>query len=425
MTSASPDLRLAQRRQRRRFSQRRRRRLTATLTVTAVLIGGGYSAAVGLAPLPELSPQLSVDATQTITASTKKAEAAVASQSLPTAIGWGDGNAVWSNDDEAHPIASITKLVTVLVCLEQQPLEPGEDGPDFVYGAAEAQREAELRAQDAIMHPVPVGTVLTTRQVLELALIPSSNDYAIAYAYRVFGGNDAFVDAASAWAAEHGLESLSIVEPSGLSAENRASAADLVRLGRLALQNPTVLEIVKMTSADVPPIGRIETTNPLLGEVKGVMGLKTGSLDVAGFNLLLAQKKKFKGRSFVQLSATLARPSREARAASGREMLALMDGLPGRKRFVAEGEEVGSVTTWQGERVPLLTAAGARGVLLPGESATRSISLGAVDSGAAGRVVGSIAIEAPTEVDPVTIVTGAAITEPDFWWRFTHPAEVL
>ena len=332
---------------------------------------------------------------------------------------------MWSNDDEAHPIASITKLVTVLVGLEQQPLAPGEDGPEYVYSAADQQREGELRALDAIMHPVPVGTVFTTRQLLELALIPSSNDYAIAYAYWVFGDNEAFVAAVDAWAEEHGLDSLSIVEPSGLSSENRANAADLVRLGRLALQNPTVLEITGMSRAEIPNIGEVTSTNPLIDR-KGVIGLKTGSLDAAGYNLLLARTTRVKGRDLVQLAATLARPSREARAASGDEMLALMADLPKRKRFVAEGEEVGSVTTWQGELVPLVAAQGARGVLLPGESATRTVSLAPLrGETAAGGSVGEIVIDAPTAPAPVPVVTGAAIVEPDFWWRLTHPGELL
>lgn len=436
----------------------RRRRLGA-LAVLILLALLGYTAAVGLAPMPQLRATLAVDTDtteQAVWLDETKAKAAVKAQSLPTAIGWADperdgmgsiedDSMVWSNDRKAYPIASITKLVTVLVGLEKQPLEPGENGPMYTYSEADRAREAELRGLDAIMHPVPVGSRFSTRELLELMLLPSSNDYAIAYAHWVFGDGEGYRRAVETWAKRHGLRSLRVVEPSGLDAGNVANAADLVRLGRIALQNPTVREITRLKTATIPGVGKVTNTNPLLGSVKGATGLKTGSLDAVGFNLLASQTVTVKGRELVQISATLARPTREARADSGREMLAEMAALPRRKRIVAEGEELGSVRTWQGERVSLVAAEDARAVLAPAEHVLRTVTVGKTEAITyeagqsvfgtiemqgrsalkAGSPVGSVRFDGPEDLVPVDVVLAAAIAEPDLWWRMTHPAEVF
>lgn len=414
-------------------------RRIGALGVVILLALIGYALAVGLAPLPQLRPVLSGAAEQRIELDGAGAETAVRDQDLPTAIGWasptragadsgadsGADGPIWTNDERAYPIASITKLVTVLVGLEKQPLAPGENGPMYTYSEADRAREAELRRLDAIMHPVPVGSRFSTRELFELMLLPSSNDYAIAYADWVFGDNAGYRAAVADWAKRHGLDSLRVVEPSGLDEGNVASAADLVRLGRIALQHPVVLEITRMRAATIPGIGKVTSTNPLLGSVKGVTGLKTGSLDAAGFNLLASQTVRVKGRELVQLSATLARPTREVRAASGRETLAEMAALPKRKRIVAEGEHLGSVTTWQGERVELVAAAEARAVLVPGESATRTAEVSGIAAAPMGTRVGEIRITAPVDTPSVAVITAAPIVQPGLWWRVTHPARVF
>jgi len=406
--------------------RRRRRRAILALSIVLVLIAGGYATAAALAPLPTLRPVLSTEAETQIDADAEGAAAAVEAQRLPTAIGWADGDEVWSNDDASYPIASLTKLVTVLVCLEAQPLEPGADGPAHTWTAEDQRRQYEYLAMQGVAYPIPVGTEVTTRQMLELSLLPSANDFAAAYAYSVFGSNDAFVDAVDAWKKKHGLDSLQVVEPTGLDERDRANAADLVRIARLALQNPTMSEFTRMKSAELPwGIGRVVNTNPLLGKVRGVIGLKTGSLNVVGYNLVVAQESDASGREVVNIAVALARPTKGDRAASGRAMLTAMADLPREVGAVEGGEVLGSVSTWQGDRVGLVAQAGAGAVLLPGEALRRTVELGAVEAGPAGGAVGEVRVSAPTDVDPVPVVTSAPIVEPDYWWRLTHPAELF
>jgi len=394
--------------------------------LVTLALAGGYSFAVAVAPLPELRATMSVEPEIDIAAETEGANLAVTKQRWPSAIGWSEGDDVWSNDDQAYPIASLTKLVTVLVCLDESPVAPGEDGPVHTWTVEDQQRQYQYLAQQGVAYPIPVGTKVTTRQMLELSLLPSANDFASAYAYSVFGDNASFVKAVSAWKNEHGLDSLTIAEPSGLDERDVANAEDLVRISRMALENETMREIMQQKTAELPwGIGTVHSTNPLFGRMKGIVGLKTGSLSVVGFNLAAAQSITVGERSVTGIAVSLARPTKGDRIASGESLLGAMAKLPHEVTLVEAGEPIGSVTTWQGEHIALFAEHEATAILLPGETAHRSIALDPVAAGAAGQQLGAISTTAPTPVDEVPIITDAAIVEPDFWWRFTHPAELF
>lgn len=102
---------------------RRRTRLAITLSVaTLLLVGGAYTAACALAPLPELQFSLEGEPEITVGVEGSVAQAAVDAQALPTAIGWADGTEVWTNDEQTYPLGSVSKLITVLVALEDGPV---------------------------------------------------------------------------------------------------------------------------------------------------------------------------------------------------------------------------------------------------------------------------------------------------------------
>lgn len=405
-------------------ARRRRRRLVTVAALVLVVATGGYIAVCASAPLPALRPALLVPGSASIDADATLADAAIATEILPTAFGWAGDDAVWASDPAPHPLASITKLVTVLVCQEAAPVAPGEAGPSYTWTEADVERQAELVALDGVAFPVPAGTVFSAHDMLTLMLLPSANDFASAYANSVFGSNEAFVAAAKEWASENGIESLTIVEPSGMEEGNQASAADVVRIGRLVLADPTLAELTRLPAADVPGIGTVENTNPLLGAA-GVIGLKTGRSSDAGYNLAAAQTGDVSGRAVVKISVTLGRPTAQDRADSSRRVLASMNSMAQPREFVAEGEKLGSVVTWTGKAVPLLAAQAASGTLVPGEAASREISLGQLEAGPAGQAAGSVAVESPAGAADVPVVTGASITEPDLWWRLTHPNALL
>ena len=407
-----------------------RRGLRAAAAGCAALLvaAGGYTAAVGTAELPAPVVRADAAADEAVTADPGPAQAIADAEALPTAVGWLEGDGVWANTDEAAPLASITKLVTALVGLERQPLAPGEEGPVHVWSEADRARQETVLAQDGVAFPIPVGTEVTARQMLTLALVPSANDFAAAYADAVFGGPDAFAAAAADWAQRHGLRSLVIVEPTGLDERNAASPADVVRLARLALDEPVVAELVALPAAELPwGIGRVPSTNPLFGVLPDVRGLKTGRTTAAGYNLVAARTTDAGGRDLVQLAAVLGRPTEEARLASAVAALRGLDGLPRRVELVAAGERVGTAVAVDGARVPLVAGADAWATLAPGESTARRVRLGALDPGPirAGREAGAILVDSPAGREEVPVVVGGDVAEPDLWWRLAHPGAIL
>ena len=401
-----------------------RRRRIAVAAAALIVVVGGYTGLIALTPLPELHGSLAVEAEVQIDADEAPAQGAVDAQALPTAVGWADDEQVWANDDSPRRIASITKLVTVLVGLEAKPVEPGTDGPVYTVSEADAALVDEVLAQDGTFAPAPVGLELTTRQLLDLILVPSANNYAIAYSRWVFGSDEAFLAAANDWLSRNGLESVRIFEASGLSDDNVATAADVLRLSRLALANPLVAEIVSQSRIEIPELGEITTTNRLLGE-PGVIGVKTGTTFPSGYSLAAAQRETLTGRELVAIAVTLDRDDGEARAADTRAALAAMAASGQTVQLVEEGEPIGSVTTWTGAEIGLIAKTGAETVLVPGEAARRTAELAAIPTGGAGRQAGTVRIAAPGGDQEVPVVTAAAILEPDLWWRLTHPGIVL
>ncbi|SDQ08365.1 D-alanyl-D-alanine carboxypeptidase family protein [Leucobacter chromiiresistens] len=423
----------------------------------AALLALAYAVLCAIAPLPEPVVRLDEPATARFSADAAGVQRAVDAEQHPTAVGWLHDDAVWTNSERAAPIASISKLVTALVVLDAQPVEAGSDGPTHIWTAEDAARQAEYLAEDGVAFPIPVGTEVTARQMLQLALVPSANDFAAAYAYSVFGDDAGFLAAVRDWQQRAGLASLELHEPTGMDERNAASAADVLRLARLALENETVAEIVALPRVDLPwGIGTVESTNPLHGVLDGVVGVKTGRTNAAGYNLAAARTSDALSREVVQLSVVLGRDSDEDRLRSSLDLFSALDAAPRRLAIVEPGERLGTATTVDGAEIPILADGGADAVLLPGEEATRTASLrsggfseaGEPDAGltgadaAAGRSVGAIRVAGPGEPrdpaereDPaepdapadrtVDLVTGADVVAPSYGWRLTHPRELF
>lgn len=413
-------------RARRAGKSRSRRAVTVVawaVPAALVLGAGGYVAAAAAAPLPEPTFAALADSATTVTADQAHAQAAVDEQTLPTAIGWLHGSEVWTNDETAYSLASISKLITVLVCQDAQPLAPGADGPVYTWTQEDVERQKYYLSLDGVAYPIPAGTQLTLRQMLTFIFLPSSNDYAAAYAYSVFGDNETFLAAVRDWAGRNGISSLEFVEPTGMDEGNKASAADLLRVGRIALNNPTIAEFTRMPSAVMPwGVGLIENTNPLLTELPGMLGVKTGRSESAGFNYIAAQKTSVDGREAVKMSVTLGRPSKAARAQSGRDMLGAIEALPQETTLVTEGEPVGEITAVDGSQLQLIATETATATLFPGEQAKREVVLAEdADAGISAGAAGEIVVTSPSGEVRVPIRFDGALTEPDLWWRITHP----
>lgn len=393
-----------------------RRRLPAALLASglAVLLPAGYFTACALAPLPLPAVRLEAPATVEL-AGGSDIELTVTGQTLPSAAGWLDGEAVWSNDDASYPLASLTKLVTALVGLEQEPLSPGEDGAHYSWTADDVALQEELIAQDGVAFPIDEGTDVSHLQMLALALIPSANDFAITYAHSLFGSNAAFVDAVDDWKRRNHLESLVVEEPSGMSPDNRANAADLVRISRLALSDPLLASIMEQASIEVPwGYGTVANSNPLFGISTSVVGLKTGYTEDAGYNLASAETSETGGRHLTGIAVVLGRESDEERTADSLLLLDALASSPREVSILTDDVVIGSVHAVDGSAATLVAEEPLSAVLTPGEHAALASEI---------HRDGSVTVIAtlPTGVSETGTRQLGTLTEPDFWWRLTHP----
>jgi serine-type D-Ala-D-Ala carboxypeptidase (penicillin-binding protein 5/6) len=171
------------------------------------------------------------------------------------------------------PIASITKLMTVLVTLEHADLD------DVVSVRSDAAQVGESTIN------LRAGERITVRDLVEAALIQSANDAADALADYVGHGSSArFVALMNAKARELGMTRTRFTRPDGLDAPGHLSTArDVTKLARVAMRLRAVRSIVRRRTDTIAGGRVLHTWNDLLGVFPGLLGVKTGHTAGAGW----------------------------------------------------------------------------------------------------------------------------------------------
>jgi D-alanyl-D-alanine carboxypeptidase (penicillin-binding protein 5/6) len=192
------------------------------------------------------------------------------------------------------PIASVAKVMTARLVLDAFPLravgpdgpttQDGDgdgDGPVLTVTADDVADTAERARQDQSVVAVAEGEQLSERQALQALLLPSANNVAVMLARFTAGSVEAFVAEMNEQARDLGLTQTHYTDPSGLDPSTVSTARDQVVLLKDAMADDVFAEILAQSTADLPVVGRVRTTNALLGR-DGVIGGKTGSDDDAG-----------------------------------------------------------------------------------------------------------------------------------------------
>lgn len=189
------------------------------------------------------------------------------------------GQVLWEENGQVkRSIASITKVMTAVVFLE--------DNPDLT-------REITIERSDvyaASTTYLRANERITLDNVLHLTLIASDNAAARALARVSHGGTAAFIERMNEKALELGLESTTFADPSGLNPANISSAYDLSRLISFAAADERIAPIMRTAHYSLSTSRRkitINNTNRLLAGWEGgeVMGGKTGFISKAGYCL--------------------------------------------------------------------------------------------------------------------------------------------
>lgn len=185
--------------------------------------------------------------------------------------------------DLRRPIASITKIMTALVVLD----EASPDEEVVVSARAAGTRGAQLG--------LVAGERISVQQLLYALLMQSSNDAAVALAEHVGGSVAAFAGLMNGKAERLGLHRTQFRDPAGLEDRGYSTARDVAAIVRAAYGEPLFARITRTRFHRIPaPSGRprrIQNRNILLWLYPGAIGTKTGFTTPAQHCLVAAAER--------------------------------------------------------------------------------------------------------------------------------------
>ncbi|MGM9428570.1 D-alanyl-D-alanine endopeptidase [Hydrogenophaga sp. MI9] len=197
------------------------------------------------------------------------------------------------NDAAVLPIASLTKLMTGLVVTDanlslDEQITISTDDIDTLKGSRSR---------------LAVGTTLTRREMMHLALMSSENRAAHALGRTYPGGLDQFVRMMNAKAKEIGMRDTHYVDPTGLSSQNQSSARDLATLVSVAYHRPILRSLTTSPSHQLDLGTRtleFRNSNGLIRDPEWDIGLqKTGYITEAGRCLVM--QARIAGRQLIMV----------------------------------------------------------------------------------------------------------------------------
>lgn len=219
------------------------------------------------------------------------------------------GNVLFEKNAEKvmYP-ASTTKIMTALVALDA--VKNGEISLDQPLTLSQAAYDS--LDIDGSSIALKVGESMTLEGLLQGLLIASGNDAAMVIAEGICGTVDEFVMRMNEKAKALGLENTSFVNPHGLHhKDHHTTAADMAKLARAAMQNPTFQGIVECAHIYLPATNMSDkryfiNTNNLVSLMRypyyfydKATGIKTGSTSEAGYCLVASAEDK--GKSVISV----------------------------------------------------------------------------------------------------------------------------
>ena len=186
------------------------------------------------------------------------------------------------NADELRHMASITKMMTCLLALENGQMGDTIEITQDVYVAKDSR--------------VKLGDKYEMRHLIDEMMLISDNDAAYALAKHIGGDTLRFYDMMNEKAEYLGMTHTHFANPNGVpNPNNYSTASDLIRLSRYCMRDNLFASIVGTIEKDVPLLdGRhmpCRNTNALLKTYEGCMGIKTGFTRQAGTCLASAASR--------------------------------------------------------------------------------------------------------------------------------------
>ena len=185
------------------------------------------------------------------------------------------------NADTPRPVASVTKVMTILLALEA--LSQGRVALEDEFTVSQAA--AGMGGSQVLLD---VGEVQPFSVLLKSAIVGSANDASVAIAEALYGSENAFVERMNERARELGLKNTHFVNCTGLPAEGQQTTArDVAVMTMAMLSYPTYFDFSTVWLDEVDHgdgrITQLTNTNKLIRLYDGCDGGKTGSTNEAGY----------------------------------------------------------------------------------------------------------------------------------------------
>lgn len=303
--------------------------------------------------------------------------------------------------DDRRPIASLTKIMTALLTLENGNLH------EKVTVSREATRTSGTPGLSTL--PLVLGERRTVTELLQALLIQSANDAAVALAEHGDGSARRFVDHMNTRARELGMRDTKFASPNGLNDAGYSTATDLLTLTRVVMQDATFRDLVTTRFATIPAAKpgmaprHIQNRDILLWLYPGAIGVKTGFTSKAGYCIVSAATHQ--GRTLIAVVLGEHTPTFDDAASL------LNHGFDGFKPVTVAkaGEELG-VRTIGGQRVGLVTKTALSGLVPVSVKHSPEVRI-RIDADAvpvAGAIVGeATASVGATTLGPVPLVAAS------------------
>lgn len=327
-----------------------------------------------------------------------------------------------SGDEQPIPPASVTKVMTALVILEDKPLQKNDPGPLITIDQVDVDGyRADLADRQSVVR-VQAGEQLTELQALQGMLIPSGNNLAETLARWDAGTIDAFVAKMNARARELHLTHTTFADTSGASAGTTSTPADLVALGMAAMKQPVFAQIVGMAQAELPVAGTVYNVDGVLGQ-SGIIGIKTGSGLKDGANFLFAASVPVDGHPIVIYGCVMGQPTLAVAFSAARALIASMQPALHVRRVIARNQSIASYTTPWGGQTDLVSTVDVDLAEWPGMVLRQRLDAGAIvvdrplpagtREGSEHVVLGDYSLDVP-------LVTAGPLYPPGRLWRLTR-----
>lgn len=184
------------------------------------------------------------------------------------------------NADEKMKIASITKIMTAIIVLEN--CDDLNEKVKIPAGCCNIEGSSMY---------LEAGKQYAVRELLLGMILASGNDAAASLAYYISGDNDSFAELMNEKAQKLGMTNSSFRNPHGLDEDGHySSARDMAVLMSYCMKNKDFCDIVSCKSADIGKLTFVNH-NKLLWTCDGCIGGKMGFTETAGRTLVSCAKR--------------------------------------------------------------------------------------------------------------------------------------